>query len=461
MKILFANPPWWTKEPIADQPGSALLRRGIRAGSRWPFTMPSAYHPDAFKFGSYLPTPFFLGSAAAYVSDYFISELARSERVETHSSVEIRDSIARGESYQAFFSHLIVSQPDALVLETGAASWEHDLRLLGDIKRIMPAIRIAVAGPTVRSAMATTKPGIVDAWLIGEYEKNSLAFVRGQSGLLDFQMLTREEMSALPFPKYDEDVALNYWDGCPTGQQAPHLQMMTSRGCVYKCCFCAWPATMTGNDPDGTKPRSVRFHPAEWVEGFIRERMARAEAAGTPLKSIYLDDDTFNLSDKHTFAISAVMKRIGLPWSAMCRADTSSPEAWRAMKDAGCFGVKLGFESGSQRVVDEIVNKRLDIVKAAETARWLRKELGMTVHGTFTVGLPGETKAEQEETKEFIQFLYATGAIDTHQLSGTATIEGTPLDQIAQGNALKAFPGAIAGNDFVVSHDGVKKSETM
>ena len=218
---------------------------------------------------------------------------------------------------------------------------------------------------------------------------------------------------------------------------------------------------MTGNDPDGTQPRSVRFYAPEWVEAFIRHRMALAFDRGTPLRSIYVDDDTFNLSDKHTLEICAVMKKIGLPWSAMCRADTSKPDTWRAMKDSGCFGVKLGFESGSQRVIDEIVNKRLDLVKAAETARWLRKELGMTVHGTFTIGLPGETADEAEQTKDFIRVLYATGALDTHQLSGTATIEGTPLDAVSKGEALKAYPGAVAGESFVRDHDGVSKIERL
>lgn len=467
MKVLFANPPWWSSD-APDANGCAVLRRGIRAGSRWPFTMPSAYYPDRFEFGSYLPTPFFLGSSAAYVREncFLINGVFAPEFNGKNCDqrtglerpqVEIRDSIARGESYQSFFGYLVQLKPDALVIETGAASWEHDLRVLGEIKRLFPAIRIAVAGPTVRSAFATTKPGIVDAWLVGEYEKNALAFVRGASGLLDFAMLTREELNALPFPMFDEPAALNYWDACPKGNIAPHLQILTSRGCPFRCCFCAWPATMTGNDPDGTKPRSVRFHSGEWVEGMIRDFLKRHPET----RAIVCDDDTFNLVDKHTFEISAVLKRIGLPWSAMCRADTSSPEAWRAMKDAGCTGVKLGFESGSQRVVDEIVNKRLDLTKAVETARWIRKELGMSVHATLTLGLPGETMEEQQMTRDFIPYLYETGAIDTHQLSGTATIEGTPLQAIADGAALKAFPGAIAGSTFEKTHDGVMKIEGL
>ena len=230
---------------------------------------------------------------------------------------------------------------------------------------------------------------------------------------------------------------------------------------VSNCCFCAWPGTMTGDDPDGTKPRSVRFYKPEWIEAFIRERMAKAAAKGTPLQSIYLDDDTANLSNKHTLEICAVMKRIGLPWSAMCRADTSTPETWKAMKDAGCFGVKLGFESGSQRVVDDIVGKKLDLRKAEATARWLRSSVGMTVHGTFTVGLPGETDAERQQTITFIRELYASGGLDTHQLSGTALIEGTPLEKIAAGETLTAFPGAKQDGHFTVSHDGVKKLEGM
>lgn len=228
---------------------------------------------------------------------------------------------------------------------------------------------------------------------------------------------------------------------------------------VKNCCFCVWPATMTGNDPDGTKPRSVRCYDSGYVERLIRERLEWAFNRGTPYHSIYLDDDTFNLVEKHTIAMCAVMKRIGLPWSAMCRADTSSRETWQLMKDSGCFGVKIGFESGVQRVIDQIVNKRLDLAKARETAIWLRS-IGMSVHGTFTVGLPGETDAEQQATAVFIQDLYQSGGLDTHQLSGTATIEGTPLAAIAAGTHLNKYPGAKA-EGFFVTPDGQRKIEGM
>lgn len=444
MKILFANPPWFE----FDVRGNAV-RSGVRAGSRWPFTRPTPYAPDNFRFGAYLPFPFFLASAAAWAKTFI-----------PDAQVEVRDSIARGESYDRFFRDVFAMAPDFIIIETGAASWPHDLQLVKVLKNRIPGLQVAIAGPTAAEASKNTMPGIVDAFLVGEYEKNVVKFVNSARGKLDFDLLSRDEMKAPPFPMFDEKCALNYWDACPKGQTAPHLQLFTSRGCYHKCCFCAWPGTMTGDDPDGTKRRDVRFHSAEWVESFVLHRMAISSAAGTPLQAVMLDDDTVNLVDRHTLEICAAMKRVGLPWSAMCRADTSTPEVWRAMKDAGCFGVKLGFESGSQRVIDQIINKKLDLVKAAKTAIWLRKEVGMTVHGTFTVGLPGETTEEQQMTRDFIAELYVRGALDTHQLSGTALIEGTPLEKIAQGEHLKAYPGAVS-EGFVVNSDGNKKLDGL
>ncbi len=224
---------------------------------------------------------------------------------------------------------------------------------------------------------------------------------------------------------------------------------------VKNCVFCVWPAVMTGNDPDGTKNRTVRFHSPEWVESYIRHMLTLAD-----YKVVLIDDDTFNLSQKHTRAICEVMKRIGIPWSAMCRADTVDSDTWKMMKDSGCFGVKIGFESGSQYVIDHIVNKKLDIQRARETCRWLQKEVGIKVHTTWTVGLPGETPEQRRETVALIESMYLDGSHTTHQLSGTATIDGTPLDHIAKGEKLEKYDGATS-EGFVVSPDGQLKVEGM
>lgn len=452
MKILFSNPPWW--EGGTSQSRDSL-RLGIRAGSRWPFTRGATHAPDDFRFGGYLPFPFFLGYAASYTA----------RALDSSAQVILRDSIARGESYGAYLDYVRDLAPDWIVIESATPSWPHDERLLRMIAERCPAACIILAGPLDPAKTAQildVAPNIV-AMVQGEYDKQiTEVILHGKRGLVPHALLTLEEMNAAPHPMFDEACAQHYWDPCPVGQAAPQLQVWTSRGCPYKCIFCVWPATMTGHDPDGTRPRGVRGYSAAYMEAFLRDRLDCAATAGTPYRSIYFDDDTFNLTDRHVLAICDVMQRIGLPWSAMCRADTIKPATWRAMKASGCFGVKLGFESGSQVVIDTIINKRLNLENAMETARWLRTELGFTVHGTFTVGLPGETKEQQQETIAFIRRGYTTGALDSHQLSGTAEIEGTPLHTLTHGTAsLAKYPGAHADAGYHASPDGQRKIESM
>ena len=91
----------------------------------------------------------------------------------------------------------------------------------------------------------------------GEYEKGVTRVIDGADGVIDFDLLTLQEMNNAPFPYYDEVIAHRYFDNNPHGQQMPQAQVWSSRGCPFKCIFCVWPATMTGNDPDGRE--SARF----------------------------------------------------------------------------------------------------------------------------------------------------------------------------------------------------------
>lgn len=94
MKVLFSNPPWWEKKEGRFWFWKKHWRVGVRAGSRWPFTYLSNCSPDNFKFGEYLPYPFFMGYATTYA------------KKETGSDVRFRDSIALRESYNTYFRHL-------------------------------------------------------------------------------------------------------------------------------------------------------------------------------------------------------------------------------------------------------------------------------------------------------------------------------------------------------------------
>lgn len=442
MKILFSNPPWWTDQRRGtDVRGNpvALHGAGVRAGSRWPFTYYLDAPPGDFRFGQYLPYPFFMGYAATYV-----------ER-ETEGTVVFRDSIALRESYDSYFAFLSGHHFDFIVIESASPSWDHDKELISRIHSEAPKARLIITGPIASQADQILRELPVYACVRGEYEKGVVRAIGGEQGTIDFDLLTVDEMNAAPFPYFDATYAHRYWDGNPKGTVAPQAQVWSSRGCPYKCIFCVWPATMTGNDPDGTGKRSVRQYSAEYMEAFLFELVANYG-----FKSIYFDDDTFNLGDRHVERMCAVMRRVGVPWSAMCRADTIRPQLWQEMKDSGCFGVKVGFESGNQYVIDNIVNKRLDLEKARHTVQVI-KNAGMSVHGTFTYGLPGETMEQMQDTKQYISTL----GLDTLQESGCAEIEGTPLHTLSTKRTLAKYSGAKLTDDYVRERDGRVKFDRL
>lgn len=435
MRVLFSNPPWYEVEPGTNQ-----LRKGVRAGSRWPFTYGTDLLPDAFAFGGYLPYPFFMGYAASYVA------------VKAGVPVTLRDSVALHESYRSYGEYLQIAQPDLIFIESATPSWEHDSRIIREIAALLPRVKIAVCGPitTVKADEILALPNVVAA-IKGEYEKAAVKVAQGATGVFEHDLLSAAEMNAAPFPMYDKDTAWRYYDANPQSPILPQAHVWSSRGCPYKCVFCVWPATMTGNDPDGEHKRTVRHYTPEYMEGFLRHIVGQYR-----FRSIYFDDDTFNLGNKHVERMCEVMRKIGLPWSAMCRADTIARETWKLMRDSGCYGVKLGFESGNQHVIDHIVNKGLDLAAARETTIYIRS-LGMTVHGTFTYGLPGETKEQMAETQAYIRTL----PLSSYQESGTAEIEGTPLHTLRSTGKLAKYDGATLDDNYSRNADGAKKFESI
>ncbi|MEM6450157.1 MAG: radical SAM protein [Cyanobacteria bacterium P01_D01_bin.105] len=438
MKVLFSNLPWWEekKRTISRR----RWRSGVRAGSRWPFTQMVKSSPDKFVFGDYLPYPFFMGYAVTYAKQ------------KTDAEVVFRDSIALAESYDTYFDHLKTEKYDYIFIESATPSWEHDSQIILQINKHFPDTKLVVTG-SISSAKAEEilEDYPVHACIKGEYEKGSVRVINGASGIIEHDLLTLDEMNAAPFPYYDEIYAHRYSDSNPIGQKFPHAHVWSSRGCPFKCIFCVWPATMTGNDPDGSQKRTVRHYSADYMEAFIRELVEKYK-----FKSIYFDDDTFNLGNNHVLAMCEVMRKVNIPWSAMCRADTIQFDTWKVMKESGCFGVKLGFESGNQWVIDKIVNKHLNLENAAKVVHEL-KRLGMSVHGTFTYGLPGETASHMSDTRRYIDSL----PFDSVQESGTAEIEGTPLHTLREKGSLKNYKEAQMDENYQHAVDGSKKWQTI
>jgi radical SAM superfamily enzyme YgiQ (UPF0313 family) len=345
------------------------------------------------------------------------------------------DGVAERISEAEFFARIRTADPDLIVLEVSTASIETDMRQAHQAKALCPKARVAFCGPH----LAMYEPGFLnremdaDFILQGEYEYVlrdlvsalesgvDLSRVRGLGyrdedgkGRMNPRADVIRDLDSLPWPSREHLPMLNYYDQ-PGGILEPTLQIWASRGCPFRCIFCAWPQIMYNGNLYRTR------NPVDVVD----EIEAMRNQYG--FRSVYFDDDTFNIGKKRILALCEEMRRrnLGLPWAVMARADTSDRETLRAMRDAGLMAIKYGVESASQELLDT-AQKHLDLERVEETVR-ITRELGIRQHLTFSFGIPGETWETIRETIEFskrldpetVQFSIMTpfpGSVFYHQM---------------------------------------------
>ena len=434
MKILFSNPPWWTRKRSRKN-NEMMLAKGVRAGSRWPFTFICKSSYDFRNYDDYTPFPHFLAAAATYVQKF------------TKHEVIFRDSVALCDSYEVFYKYIQDNDPDFIVIESQSTSWDHDANLIREINLRFKKLKVILTGPVVNNYKDENlkEMGIFSACK-GEYDKNIIPAIENEGKIQNYDLLTLKEMNNSPFPWNDFLHFDKYTDNTPIKPEYPMFWMWTSRGCPYKCNFCVWPASMTNNDPDGTSARKVRQYSSEYIREYMKFTQKKFN-----YKSIFVDDDTFNIGNKHTIEMAKVFGETNLPWNALVRADTCKHDAWQVMKDNGCYAVRIGFESGNQFIVDNVVNKKLDLKKAAEVVKYLNG-IGIISHGTFTLGHLGETKEQMDQT---IQYAKTIG-LHSYQAAGVGVLDGSPL-----GKLIKEKNMQLDENDILVERDADTKSSHL
>ncbi len=188
----------------------------------------------------------------------------------------------------------------------------------------------------------------------------------------------------------------------------PYVALYTSRGCPAQCTFCLWPQTLSGHP---WRKRSAQNVAAE---------MAKAKEYWPNVKEFFFDDDTFNIQKARTIELCAALKPLHLTWSCTSRVTTDF-ETLRAMKDAGCRLLIVGFESGDQQILKNI-KKGATVERALQFAKDCKK-LGLAIHGDFILGLPGETKETIRKTIDFAKELN----VETIQVSIAHAYPGTEL----------------------------------
>jgi magnesium-protoporphyrin IX monomethyl ester (oxidative) cyclase len=172
------------------------------------------------------------------------------------------------------------------------------------------------------------------------------------------------------------------------------VSLITSRGCPFNCVFCAV-HVVSG--------KLWRAYSADYVIRHIKLLVEKYD-----VEQIHVEDDNFGLDMKRCDKIveGVIKNKLNIRWDTPngIRADRLNRELVRKMKKSGCFKLTIAPESGSQDVLDTIVDKSLDLRKVVEVAK-ICKEEKMPLIAFFVIGFPGETKKDIRKTLNFARFL--------------------------------------------------------
>ena len=320
---------------------------------------------------------------------------------------------------------------DFVVFFTSTPGFRSDVRMAETMKSSKPDIKIAFVGPhvTVRAEESLWASVAIDFVARREFDYSVTEFAQGRkmeeiSGISfrkngkvvhtpDLPFI--EDLDALPFAvdifKRDLDMMrynlpyLHY----------PYISFYTSRGCPARCTYCLWPQTIGGHN--------WRVRSSGNVVGEVRRTLELFPEA----RQIHFDDDTFTWLKPRVLELCGKFKPLKFTWSCNSRV-TPDYETLKAMKEAGCRLLDVGFESGDATILRNI-KKGINMDQARAFMKNC-KRLGIDVHGNFQVGLPGETRETIEKTVRFAMELDP----ETMQVSISHPFPGTVFYDYLENN---------------------------
>jgi len=349
-------------------------------------------------------------------------------------------------------SREIARHYDLVIMHTSTPSFPTDAKFAELLKQDNPNVKIGLVGAKVMvdPVGSLQAASAVDFVCREEFDYTckevaaglplqgitGLSYRDADGGIVhNLARTSLENMDELPFvaPVYKRDLKIeNYFIGY---LKHPYVSFYTGRGCRSKCTFCLWPQTIGGHRYRVRSAENV-IAEAKWIKEHMPE-----------VKEIMFDDDTFTDSSNlpRVEAIARGMGALGLTWS--CNAKANVPyNTLKVMKDNGLRLLLVGYESGDDQILHNI-KKGLRTDIARRFTNDCRK-LGIVIHGTFILGLPGETTETIEKTIRFAKEINP----HTIQVSLAAPYPGTALYKQALDN------GWLKENDAVnlVNDKGVQ-----
>jgi hopanoid biosynthesis associated radical SAM protein HpnJ len=327
----------------------------------------------------------------------------------------------------------MASDFELLVLFTSTPGFHVDCKIAEMMKDTNPKLKVAFVGPpvTVEPEKCLQSSSAIDFVVKREFDHAIVDFANGKpldeipgvvfrknggfqhnpegppiENLDTLPWVTKVYKRDLDFRRYNVPFLLN-----------PYLSFYTSRGCPAMCTFCLWPQTHSGHR---WRLRST--------DDIVNEcRYVQENFPG--LKEIFFDDDTFNYQKARTIELCNKLKPLKMTWSCTSRV-TTDYDTLKAMKEAGCRLLIVGYESGDQQILKNI--KKGATIDMARRFTANCKKLGLIIHGDFIVGLPGESRESIRKTIDFAKEM----DVETIQVSLAHPYPGTEFYDYVKKNNL-------------------------
>jgi anaerobic magnesium-protoporphyrin IX monomethyl ester cyclase len=311
-------------------------------------------------------------------------------------------------SHEEIIDRLRVYQPQFIGLYSTAFGWEKAKKTAAAIKAVLSQVFIVVGGPypvAVQEKCLQDCPDI-DAVVTGEGEITVVEMIARLESARNFDgvegvafRLGNEikknsprplitDLDALPFPARDLlGEAAKYIPPPATYKRKPVAVIMTARGCNRHCLYCF--------QLDKNRASGIRYRSVENVMAEIELVLSQG------YREIKFIDDTLTADYHRAMSIAGEIKKRGLDfiWFASAVVNQVDKPLLQAFKEAGCWAILFGAESG--------VQKNLNAIRKGITPDQIRravkaaKEVGITVYTPFLFGIPGQTFEDGLKTIEF------------------------------------------------------------
>lgn len=358
----------------------------------------------------------------------------------------IIDATAEEMNRKQFIDKVKKINPDLLIWETTASSFEYDIKTMRMLRKIKPKLLIGASGYHATPAWKECLKMGYDFVIVGECDYSILDLVKWLNKEIKqfpkgvtakgHKLVSRpliQNLDELPWPERNSLPMHKYNDPKLHGF---NVVMISSRGCPWGCNFCTIKVYY----------RQKNYRIRKNVKDIVDE-MEYLWLKYKP-DELYFDDDNFAINEQHVIDIckEIIKRKLDISWNCMVDARIKF-KTMEWMKKAGCTGITIGAESADDNVLRQMAGKpitRKDIQFFVDSCR----KLGLRSHICWVLGMKGSSKESDLDTVNFAINLQS----DTLQFSICMPYYGTPLYQWCDENNLLATKD---WKNFVASEEGI------